>query len=90
MTSVNLSTQQLIKDKASNGFIVELMEMCLHVQRVYHLSSLVWPDRTFCMYYGCTQNAYFSPLVERVFLRVRVFIAGISRHVESLILVLLR
>ena len=60
MTSVNLSTQQLIKDKASNGFIVELMEMCLYVQRVYHLSSLVWPDRTFCMYCGCTQNGSFS------------------------------
>ena len=34
--------------------------MCLHVQRVYHLSSLVWPDRTFCMCCRYTQNAYFS------------------------------
>ena len=63
--------------------------MCLHVQRVYHLSSLVWPDRKFCMYCG-TVALKTLILVERVFLRVRVFIAGISRHVESLIVVLLR
>ena len=42
-------------------------------------------------HFACTAVALKTLiLVERVFLRVRIFIAGISRHVESLILVLLR